>query len=171
MKFGASVARLQKQETTYNNEDGSLVFAPFTPGGTGSQIGDLLVGRPLQVQQGTRAKDARFRMWNLDLFAQDSWKIRPNLTLEIGVRAGYWTNNAELSGLGTWFDPTFYDPARGAFLDPAQTRLNGVRYAALGQAPSVCCQTVPPSPHRASTWRGTSAATALASCAAGTVCS
>jgi hypothetical protein len=74
-------------------------------------------------------------MWNLDLFAQDSWKIRSNLTLDVGVRAGYWTNNAELNGLGTWFDPTNYDPARGAFLDPGQTRLNGVRYAALGQAP------------------------------------
>ena len=74
-------------------------------------------------------------MWNLDLFAQDSWKIRSNLTLDVGVRAGYWTNNAELNGLGTWFDPTTYDPTRGAFLDPEQTRLNGVRYAALGQAP------------------------------------
>jgi Carboxypeptidase regulatory-like domain/TonB-dependent Receptor Plug Domain len=135
VKIGASLARLQKQQNSYNNEDGSLVFSPFTPGGTGSQIGDLIVGRPFQVTQGTMAQDARFRMWNLDLFAQDSWKIRRNLTLDVGIRAGYWTNNAELNGLGTWFDPTTYDPAVGAFVDPAQTRLNGVRYAALGQAP------------------------------------
>ena len=115
-------------------EDGALFYAPNTPGGT-EPDGDLLVGRPFQVEQGTMAKDARFRMWNLDLFAQDSWKIRDNVTLDLGVRAGYWTNNAELGGLGTWFDPTTYDASSGAFLDPEQTRLNGVRYAALGQAP------------------------------------
>ncbi len=44
LKFGASVARLQKQQNFYNNEDGGMVFTPSTPGGTGSQIGDLLVG-------------------------------------------------------------------------------------------------------------------------------
>ena len=44
-------------------------------------------------------------MWNTDFFAQDSWKVKPNFTLELGVRAGYWTNNAELNGLGAYFDP------------------------------------------------------------------
>ena len=33
-------------------------------------------------------------MWNFDFFAQDAWKLRSNLTLEVGVRGGYWTNNA-----------------------------------------------------------------------------
>ena len=89
-----------------------------------------------QIFQGTRAKDVWFRMWNLDAFAQDSWKLRSNLTLEYGLRVGYWTNNAELNGLGNWFDPSTYDPAKGAFTDPPyDTQLNGVRYAARGQAP------------------------------------
>ena len=57
-------------------------------------------------------------MWNFDPFAQDSWSIRPTLTLETGVRAGYWTNNAELNALGAWFYPGTYDPSTGAFLDP-----------------------------------------------------
>ena len=56
------------------------------------------------------------------------------LTLDIGVRAGYWTNNAELNGLGTWFDPTMYDSTAGAFLDPGQTRLNGGRRPRTGAA-------------------------------------
>ena len=43
-------------------------------------------------------------------FAQDSWKVKPNFTLEYGVRAGYWPNNIELNGLGGWFDPSTYDP-------------------------------------------------------------
>jgi len=136
LKFGASLDRLQRQQNGNNDENGNFRFAPWTPGGTGSQLGDLLVGRPAEIIQGTRAKDVRFRMWNLDAFAQDSWKIRSNLTLEYGIRGGYWTNNAELNGLGNWFDPSAYDPSKGAFTDPPDdTQLNGVRYAALGQAP------------------------------------
>ena len=136
LKFGASVARLQKQENFYNNEDGTLFFAPgSTPGSTGSQIGDLLVGRPFQIIQGTRAPHGWFREWNLDGFAQDSWKLRSTLTLDYGARLGYWTNDAERNGLGTWFDPSAYDSRTGTFLDPDYSRLNGVRYAARGEAP------------------------------------
>jgi len=136
LKFGMSVDRLQRQQNGNNDENGNLLFAPWTPGGTGSQLGDLLVGRPAEIFQGTRAKDARFRMWNLDAFAQDSWKLRSNLTLEFGMRLGYWTNNAELNGLGNWFDPSSYDPAQGAFTDaPYDTQLNGERYASRGQTP------------------------------------
>ena len=61
-------------------------------------------------------------MWNFDVFAQDSWKLKPNLTLEYGVRAGYWTNNAELNGLGGWFNPTAVRPAKAQFLDPGTYR-------------------------------------------------
>ena len=136
LKFGVSLDRLQRQQNGNNDENGNFLFAPWTPGGTGSQLGDLLVGRPAEILQGTRARDARFRMWNMDAFAQDSWKIRSNLTLEYGIRLGYWTNNAEQNGLGNWFDPSTYDPAMGAFTDPPNdTQLNGVRYAARGQAP------------------------------------
>ena len=53
-------------------------------------------------------------MWNFDFFAQDSWKLQPNLTLEFGVRAGYWTNNGELNGLGGYFDPVALRPERRA---------------------------------------------------------
>ena len=138
LKIGASVARYDKQQNYPNDESGLMVYAPGdTPGSTGSQIGDLLVGRPATILQGTRIGVGSFRMWNLDVFAQDSWRIRPRLTLEYGVRVGYWTNNAERNGLGAWFDATTYDPAKGTFMDPPQhQQLNGVRYTARDQAPA-----------------------------------
>jgi hypothetical protein len=137
LKGGVSLARFDTQQNYPNDESALMIYDPgSTPGSTGSQIGDLLVGRPLQIFQGTRVKLGVFRMWNLDVFAQDSWKVRPRVTLEYGARVGYWTNNAELNGLGAWFDATTYDPVRGAFIDPPQNQqLNGVRYAARGQAP------------------------------------
>ncbi len=137
LKIGASVARFDKRQNYPNNESGLMIYAPgLTPGSTGSQIGDLLVGRPFQILQGTRVKLGVFRMWNLDVFAQDSWRVRPRITLDYGVRVGYWTNNGEQNGLGAWFDASTYDWTKGAFIDaPQDQQLNGVRYASRGQAP------------------------------------
>ncbi len=76
-------------------------------------------------------------MWNSDFFAQDSWKVKPNFTLEVGVRAGYWTNNEELNGLGAYFDKNAFDPTKGEFLDPGTFEvLNGYCYISSGCAPA-----------------------------------
>ncbi len=73
----------------------------------------------------------------MDGFAQDSWKLKPNLTLEYGARFGYWTNNQELNGLGGWFNPSQYDPTKSEFLDPPTYKvLNGVCYVSSGCAPA-----------------------------------
>ena len=88
LKFGVSLARLQKQQNYYNNEDGAMVFAPSTPGGTGSQIGDLLVGRPFRSSRVRARRTAYSGCGTWMLFAQDSWKIRPNLTLESACAPG-----------------------------------------------------------------------------------
>jgi hypothetical protein len=138
LKFGVSLERLQKQQNFQNDEEGYFVFAPsWSPGTTGNAVGDILTGRPTQFIQGTPSPDGEYRFWNFDFFAQDSWKLRSNLTFEYGVRGGYWTNNAELSGLGGIFDPTLYDPTRPQFLDPGTFEtLNGVRYVDRGEAPA-----------------------------------
>ena len=137
LKFGASLQRLRKQQNLQNEEEGTLLFAPWTAGGTGSVFGDVLAGRINQMNQGTRIPNGQFRMWNVDAFAQDSWKLRPNLTFEYGVRAGYWPNNRELNGLGGYLDPSSYDPSRGLYLDPGTFRLlNGECYVYTGCAPA-----------------------------------
>jgi hypothetical protein len=162
LKFGGSLQRLQKQQNFQNDQEGYLVFAPsWTPGSTGNAVGDILTGRVTEFRQGTPTPDGEFRMWNLDVFAQDSWKVRPNFTLEFGVRAGYWTNNSELNGLGGWFDPSTYNPNQGQWLDPGTyTRLNGVRTCSTATRPRASSTTAARLRCRASTPRGTSTARA-----------
>ena len=64
-------------------------------------------------------------------------ELRRNLTLEYGVRFGYWTNNQELNGLGGYFTPSLYDPTKGSFLDPGTfQQVNGVCYVYTGCAPA-----------------------------------
>ncbi len=148
LKFGFSVERGQKQQNFQNNEAGQLWFGPASdglPGATGNSAADMLVGRIGQLDQGTARRGnphpgqpfGEWRYFNVDAFAQDSWKLRSNLTLEYGVRFGYWTNNRELLfNLGGYFDPSLYDPSKGSFVDPEFQRVNGVCYVETGCAPS-----------------------------------
>jgi hypothetical protein len=136
LRFGVSAERGQKQQNFQNDEMGQLQFDPWATGGSGSAVADLLTGRLANYAQGTRIPQGQWRYWNVDAFAQDGWKLRPNFTLEFGVRAGFWTNNQELNSFGGYFDPSFYNASKGTFLDPGTYKqLNGWRYASLGQAP------------------------------------
>jgi len=143
MKFGITIERGQKQQNFQNNEAGQLWFGTDNGTGTGNSAADMLVGRIGSLTQGTAAKGdpspgepfGQFRYWDVDAFAQDSWKIRSNFTLEYGVRFGAWTNNKELNGLGGYFTPALYDKTQGSFLDPGTfQRVNGECYVYTGCA-------------------------------------
>jgi hypothetical protein len=145
MKFGVSIERGQKQQNFQNLEAGQVWFGTENDTGTGNSAADMLVGRVGSFTQGTAARGnpapgqpfGAFRYWSTDVFAQDSWKIKPNFTLEYGVRFGYWTNNRELNGLGGYFDPALYNANAGTFLDPGTFKtLNGECYVATGCAPA-----------------------------------
>jgi len=145
LKFGISIERGQKQQNFQNLEAGQLWFGTDNGTGTGNSGADMLTGRIGSLTQGTARQGnpspgmpyGEWRFWNIDAFAQDSWKIRPNFTLEYGVRFGKWTNNEEyLFNLGGYFTPVLYDSTKGSFLDPAFQRVNGVCYVENGCAPA-----------------------------------
>ncbi len=136
MKFGFVAERGRKQQNFQNDEMGYMDFDPWATGGTGNALSDMLTGRLSTYRQGTQIPEGNWRYWNYDMFAQDSWKLKSNFTLEFGVRGGYWTNNEELQHLAGYFDPSFYNASKGTFLDPGTYKqLNGWRYNSLGQAP------------------------------------
>ena len=145
LKFGVSIERGQKQQNFQNLESGQLWFGSDNDTGTGNSAADMLVGRIGSLTQGTAKTGnpapgqpfGEFRYWNSDAFAQDSWKLKPNFTLEYGLRFGYWTNNRELHGLGGYFTPTLYDATKASFLDPGTfQKVNGVCYVETGCAPA-----------------------------------
>ena len=104
----------------------------------------MLVGRVGQFNQGTAAaatprrasRSASSGIGTSTRLPRTAGSCGPNLTLEYGVRFGYWTNNGELHGLGGYFNPALYDSTKGSFLDPGTyQRLNGVCYVETGCAP------------------------------------
>jgi hypothetical protein len=133
IKAGLSVERARKDQNFQNNEAGEMIYSNWGNGTTGNVFGDTLTARPTQAQFGTSSPDGNFQLWNIDLFVQDSWKVKKNFTLEYGARFSKMTNNIERNGLGARFDATRYVPGGGAYRDDSKTFMNGVAYAELGE--------------------------------------
>jgi hypothetical protein len=98
MKFGVDVRRMRFDQTLYYNVNGLYSFNGGGPNDIGSDnlFPDYLLGLPSSFSQGS-AQVENVRSTMLHLFAQDSWKIRKNLTLNYGLR---WELNTPLTDIG-----------------------------------------------------------------------
>jgi outer membrane receptor protein involved in Fe transport len=94
-KFGADVRRQQFNQFYYYNINGEFNYYGVGPNtlGSGNLFPDYLLGFPDTYGQGS-AQVEYIRNTALYLFAQDSWKIKPNLTLNYGFR---WELNTPLA--------------------------------------------------------------------------
>jgi len=88
LKFGGQYHYNQLEENLSNAANGLFFFGTAVNGGateTGSDFVDFLLGAPSSFIQGL-SFPSRGRSFYLGLFAQDSWRIKSNLTLNYGLR-------------------------------------------------------------------------------------
>ena len=86
LKFGGEFRYLQVNERNLASQDGAFVFDGTV---TGNDFADYLIGAPTgagggYTQAALQLLDSRTRYGGA--YAQDTWKVRPNLTLNLGLR-------------------------------------------------------------------------------------
>jgi hypothetical protein len=84
IKFGGDY-RLIKYVQRFSSGDGSFFFSPAGSNSTGDSFADFALGLASEYDQDSGARQS-LHSHQLDLFAQDTWRIRPTLTLSYGLR-------------------------------------------------------------------------------------
>ncbi len=97
LKFGSDVRRQRFDQTLFFDVNGEFFVDETSANSTlgDTAFSDYLLGLPGAYGQGS-AQVENVRSTGLYLFAQDSWKMRPNLTLNYGLR---WELNTPIADI------------------------------------------------------------------------
>src|SRR3989441_72526 len=102
--------------------NGLIGRATWDGSSTGNTFADLLQGHGSQYQETSKnvLHDMAYNLW--EGYVQDSWKVKPRLTIDYGVRIaseGPWYDR---QGIGmAVFDPSIYSPTASASTFPGVT--------------------------------------------------
>lgn len=129
IKTGGNILRIQKFDRyPYNGQAGSFRFDGSV---TGNAIADFLVGRAFSyTEQGAIPNPYLFANM-YEGYVQDTYKIRPNLSLDFGVRDTIYTgapNGYDKYGNLSTFIPSLYVPANA----PTVLKANGALVTGTG---------------------------------------
>jgi hypothetical protein len=128
-KFGADTRYQKFDQTVYFNVNGEYILGTGGSNDTGSSdpYANFLLGLPTSYSQGSGNKEL-VRSTSLYLFAQDSWKLRPNVTLNYGLR---WEMNTPLTDIGQKVQR--FNPGQNSTVYPCQ--LSAISIATFQQLP------------------------------------
>jgi hypothetical protein len=115
-KFGGDVRYQKFDQKVYFNVNGEYIFGPGGTNDTGASdlYANYLLGLPASYSQGS-ANTEFVRSTSLYLFAQDSWKLKPNVTLNYGLR---WEMNTPLTDVGKKVQR--FNPGQNSTVFPCQ---------------------------------------------------
>jgi hypothetical protein len=147
LKFGGEISWEKKDENANNITQGSFSFAGTRSRGTSGAINltqtgiafaDFLLGRADSYSEDQFDVTVNLRFGRREFFAQDTWRIRPNFTLDYGVRYQYFVPVKDENNVLTSFDPALYSRANaptcrtaacGTLIRGTGQELNGIAIA------------------------------------------
>jgi len=124
IKFGGDFRDQQFDQRLYFNINGSSYLYGGGPNDTASDnlFADYLLGLTDNYIQGS-AQDEKIRSKSVYLFAQDSWKLKSNLTLNYGLR---WELNTPLADVGKKVQT--FRPGQDTTIYPCQLSQTSIDY-------------------------------------------
>lgn len=115
MKFGGNLNLYQKSENHAGGNNGSFSFSDSpAPAGTAlfrQEWANFLLGNVSTFTQLSQDFHAEVRQHQFEAFAQDAFRVLPNLTVTYGVRYSYFGQPTDAAGQATSFDPVLFNPA------------------------------------------------------------
>lgn len=177
LKFGGQYSLYRKNEnalagsnegtysaflnTTPNSAQQTSVLAPNAAVGEPNatrranfqNFANFLIGSNLTFTQARFDYTADLRQKTIEIYGQDEWKMRPNLTVYYGVRYSYFGSPEDRNGRLSNFDPRLFNPAAAPLVTGAGNRVVGTGNFCNGMivnsqnfqtAPNNCTPTVSP---------------------------
>jgi hypothetical protein len=126
LKFGTDIRRQRFDQLLYFDVNGEFFVDETSTNSTlgDTAFSDYLLGLPGSYGQGS-AQIENVRSTGLYLFAQDSWKIKPNLTLNYGLR---WELNTPIADIGKHVQT--FRPGQVSTVYPCQLSAASIAYFA-----------------------------------------
>jgi hypothetical protein len=138
-KFGVDVRRARFDQYYYFDVNGEFTFDNSGPNailpGDGDQYAEFLLGLADGYTQGSGQRED-VRSTAVYPFAQDSWKIRPNLTLNYGLRWEFTPPPTDISGHVETFRP-----GQNSSVYPCGITNSTAYWQGLGVANPTCANT------------------------------
>jgi hypothetical protein len=136
IKAGIYYEYAVKTENAFKPYNGTIDFGRDSnnPGDTNWAFSNALLGNFLSYQQINKDPLPNYNYSNLEFYGQDTWKVRQNLTLNLGLRVAYIRPFHDDLGLMANFDYSKFDPKQavvfyqpfGAASGPSRQAVNPI---------------------------------------------
>ena len=132
-KFGGEMTWEVKNENAGSNSHGSFGFSTIQSRGTigttiatatGHGLASFLMNRANTYSEAATDFRVNEQFGRREFFVQDTWKIRPNITLDLGVRYQFFVPVTDRKNQIGTFDPDLYDPTKAVCTTTACTAMN-----------------------------------------------
>jgi hypothetical protein len=116
---------VQACSTCTNNQNGQFQFLDSRAGATGVASANAALGLFDRYSEIGHRAFTVFRANMYEAFAQDSWKVKQNLTINAGLRYTVIEPYHAIWGNQIVFDPRFYDPAKAVSVSSTSGLITG----------------------------------------------